>query len=920
MPSDRGPQNLAKEIEIADAAGTNAHRFPLAEDQYGVLLWDQGSVPAEGSEPGEELVKTWDYFGGGMGETYDFEERFGYKSGGYYFSNNCQVSNPYRLRPRQYLTTVTLTDNVTPVTQMFEAKNASGTKFLYGITDIKAHKVKLSDMSLVNTKNFSQGLLRFATGTYTGNGTTQSFDVGFTIKAVIIKANAAATAIIKTDQMAVLSWKEITGNYDAGSGTGDAIQLFDSELIVQGTNAAFNANGTTYYYMAFGGDSAYIKTGKFSGNGANDRDITIATGWGQPDALFIWTDNDSDTVCFKPKDCTADQVWDLSLATLTGMVADVVQAVAGWPTDGFEVGTNNRGNRSGTNNVFYLALKEEAGVLKVASYTGNGTDDRNYTDVALDPIYALIVGDASGGTIYPCHCSDQNSADSTMFFKATANYANAIQDLITNGFQLGTENDVNTDAVTYYYMAIATSPDVACGQPAEWNGIWELPKGAKVDRAGLTTIAESTGDDGWTTRSTGSPKATHLCVVENELVRASSERMVDKCSATDTNVDGNWTGDYYVGPPGTVITKLVNIGGECGVAATDGFYLWDTVSTSRQQLPFLAGIRDDENGKGTIVIGNMILVPTVDGYWRLLSGSAAQVGPDSQRDFAPVAGPSSIPIRLRHYGTDFLGTYIYHACYDGTNYHIIYTQLDPNRATLVGAKWDFLLTTTTAIKEIKITSERQLIFSYGNDLAYITLSRGGAPEGGNWGQASTTGYFYFPITKMGTEALKRLRLVELQVDDIAANFTFGCAVYRDGATVETVGSAISADGVGECYWTAGTNDTAREIQPRVYWTGAAGYSPGATAPSIRRVSLHAEALDEDADLIVCSVKLTGNAKEQKAIIDGHLNAGPMKLTNPFTGVKETVVLYRRRLYSLQQRGNAPPIAACELRFRRSDTS
>ena len=86
------------------------------------------------------------------------------------------------------------------------------------------------------------------------------------------------------------------------------------------------------------------------------------------------------------------------------------------------------------------------------------------------------------------------------------------------------------------------------------------------------------------------------------------------------------------------------------------------------------------------------------------------------------------------------------------------------------------------------------------------------------------------------------------------------------------------------------------------------------------MTLHAEPLDEDADLIVCSVKLAENVKEKKAIIKRYLNSGPLKLKNPVDGTKETVILYRRRIYSLQQQGNSPPIAACELRFRRSDTS
>jgi len=923
MPiSDRGAQNLSKEIEITDAAGTNAHRFSLAEDEYGRLLWDQGSVPAEGSEPGEELIKTWDYFGGGMGETHDLQELLGIKTGAYYYSSNCQVSNPYAIRPRQETTSVTLTGNVKPPTWFFEAVSASGQKYLYVLTDTKAFKIQLSDCTLVNTKDFGSTTVEFATGSYLGTGGSQTISLPFTPKGIIIKDNLAGSAVFKSDQMATYSWKLATGTYTAGDTT-TGLAISGADLNIYGSPTGVNVNHATYRYVIFGGADAYVKTGKFSGDGTDNRDITIATSWGQPDALFIWTNNTSDEVCFKPKDATTDVTWLLGQAAAAA--ADRVQATAGWPTDGFEVGTDNDVNRSGTDNVFYLALKEDTSILKVSSYTGNGGDDRSITDPAFDPTYALVCcAEAAAHSVV--HRSDKCAGDATMYFTATADAADLIQSLITNGFQVGGAVDVNKDAQTYYYMACRPNQgtDVIHGQPAKWNSIWEKPNGDNVDFQGLTTIVDGTGNDTWTTRT--GLKATHFCVVENELIRAYGGRTLIKLSSTDIATAGNWSGAYNVGQPGTVITKLVNMGGEVGIGATDGFYLWDTVSVSRQQLPLLAGVSDAENAKGMTVLGNLVLIPTVDGEWRWVAGSAAQIGPDANRFYTTSKGPTNVPIRLRHYGHAFLGTYVYNAVYDGTNYYILYTRLDPNHPTLLGSQWDFLYGTaqvwpeTFGVKELFIDTDRRLWFGKGISLSYMQLSRGGAPEGGNWASSGVlAGSFYLPETDLGTPALKRLRLVEVAVRNSATNFSWRAAVHRDGATAENVGDSITTDGVAERFWTAGTNDTARRVRPWVYYAITA-YTPTTTSPEVYRVTLHAEALDEDADLIVCSIKLTGNAKEQTAIIDGHLNAGPMKLKNPFTGTKETVVLYRRRLYSLRQQGNSPPIAACELRFRRSDVA
>lgn len=921
MPT--GSKALSKEIEICDNDGGNAHLFEIAEDRYGELLWAQDSVPAGNVEPGTELVKEWRYFGGGMGETYDVEERVGLRTGGYYFADNCQVSNPYRIRPRQAVTSVTLTNNYTEVTQMFEAKSASQIKKLYAITDTKAHRLDISGTpALKNTKDFSTPNVEFATGSYTSDGKLRGVEeCSFAIKTLIIKAvDGAYAAAFKTDDMSLGKFKESTGTFYEAATLTSGISISGAQFVIGGSSApdSINHDGTTYAWMAFGGD--YVITDSFTGDGADDRDIDeneIAdfAAWGQPDAIFTMTDNDSDGVCFRNKTATADLTMDLSGGLKP--VANIIEATADWPTHGFEVGSDNRANRSAAT-VYFIAMKGDADVLEIGSYTGDAAATQAVVTPDYEPAFALIYSADQDDPAY--HRSDYNAGDSTMFFTATVNAADFIISLDSVGFTVG-DAVLNDDTKTYYYLVARTDPAGAtiCGQPAEWNSVWELPKGDDVDRAGLTTIVDGTGNDTWTARSTGEAKVQHFHTIENQLVAARSDRMCSKCSALDTDVDANWTGDYNVGPPGTVITKLVNVAGEVGVAATDGFYLFDTVSTSRQQIPYLAGIKDDDNGKGTTVIGNLVLIPTVDGLWRLVAGSTAQVDPDAQRDYVEIEGPTGIPIKLKHYGTAFLGTFIYHAVYDGTNYHIIYTRLDPYRPTLVGAKWDFLYTTTSAIKTLIVDSERRLWFSLANDIAYITLERGGAPEGGAWGATGSSGSLTLPVTKMGTSALKRLRMVEMQAV-VATNFNWNCRVSRDGGTIATVGSAITSNGLGECFWTAGTSDTAREIQLQPNWTTGTYTAVSTSPPEIRRIVLHAEPLEEDADVIVCSVKLEKHPKEDKAIIDRHLNAGTLKLKNALTGVKETVHLFSRRIYQLQQADNEPPIAACELRFRHSDTS
>lgn len=911
----RGPQRLSEEIEIVDTDGTNAHRFPLVKDRFGRLLWDQGSVPAEDAEPGAELTKTWDYFGGGMGESHDLEELLGVKTGGYYFSDDMQVSNPYALRPRQEVTTVTLTSNETEVTHMFEAESASETKKLYALTDTKAFRLDISGTpTLKNTKDFSTPNVEFATGAYTGTSATQTVNVGFTPKFLIIKESLVYEAQFKTADMGTYEVKETTGEVWGAGTTG--VEFSGSDFILYGSSLLLNRLSRTYLWVAFGGD--YVKTGSFTGNATDDRDVTVETDWGQPDALFIFTDNTNDDVCFRNKTDTADSTCDLGSSGAT--VANLVEASADWPTDGFEVGDDNRVNRNEAT-VYYCAMKTSTNVLEISSHTGDGVDPQAVTGLGYEPTYVLLYTDSGTAGVKPVHRSDKCAGDSTMYFDATGNAANLAESLDSDGYSVGDANDVNENTKTFYCLSLRTDPahSIVCGQPAEWNEIWELPQGANVNRVGLTAIVDGTGNDTWTTRSTGSPKASHLCVVENELVRASADRLIDKCSALDTDIDANWTGDYNVGGPGTKITKLVNVSGEVGVGTTDGFYLFDMISQSRQQLPLLGGITDDENAKGTAVVGNLTLVPTVAGAWRILGGSGVQFGPDANEFYHEVEGPSSIPIHLKHYGFAFLGTYIYNAVYDGTNYHIIYTKLNPRNPTLANSKWDFLLTHTNKIKTLFVDSKARLWFNYENNAAYIQLLRDGKPEGGDWGNASVIGYFYLPITDLGTPALKRLRMVEFEIrnsSDDHPNWTV--RFYRDGASQEVLGTGFKANGVTERFWAAGTDDTCRRFQMVPCCTTGAGYSPQSTTAELFRITLHAEPLTEDADLIVCSVDLSENAKEKMEIIEAKLNSAPIKLIDALTAKKHTVVLYGRRVYQVRQQGTEAPKAACELRFRRSD--
>jgi len=90
--------------------------------------------------------------------------------------------------------------------------------------------------------------------------------------------------------------------------------------------------------------------------------------------------------------------------------------------------------------------------IKCGSYVGNGNDNRDITGLGFDPDYVVVIGD---------YTSSVQGATSDMPLDKCKAYAtqgvlgaNTIQDLITDGFQVGSAGAVNANGETYYYVAL----------------------------------------------------------------------------------------------------------------------------------------------------------------------------------------------------------------------------------------------------------------------------------------------------------------------------------------------------------------------------------------------------------------------------------------------------------------------------------
>jgi len=103
-------------------------------------------------------------------------------------------------------------------------------------------------------------------------------------------------------------------------------------------------------------------TGSYLGNGSDDRAIT-GIGF-QPDLVIVKA-NAAAYAVFK----TSDMSGDASKPTIGTITTNLIQS---FDSNGFTVGTDATVNTSGTT-YYWTAFKATPGVLKVSTYTGNGT-------------------------------------------------------------------------------------------------------------------------------------------------------------------------------------------------------------------------------------------------------------------------------------------------------------------------------------------------------------------------------------------------------------------------------------------------------------------------------------------------------------------------------------------------------------------
>ncbi len=303
------------------------------------------------------------------------------------------------------------------------------------------------EVKKIQAANFSM-----QTGYYIGSGSTLSISgLGFQPDFILIKSDTnAGEAVFKTSAMASTNMALIG---PAADNTTSQITI-DSDGFTVGNIAYVNRINDRYNWVAFGGSdcssSGTFCVGQYTGNGSSPR--KISTGF-QPDFVLA----KHSTANFSAHFHTASQP-DNEIGYLTNSVRNTSgNYIRDFVSDGFNVGhSGSSGNNVNGQTYNYIAFKATSGIFSEGSYTGNNTDNRNITGVGFKPDFVLVKSiSASPGTIN----ISETYGDYGILLTAVASSTNNIQELQSDGFQVGTATTVNANADTYYWVAFGGSAD-----------------------------------------------------------------------------------------------------------------------------------------------------------------------------------------------------------------------------------------------------------------------------------------------------------------------------------------------------------------------------------------------------------------------------------------------------------------------------
>ncbi len=212
------------------------------------------------------------------------------------------------------------------------------------------------------------------------------------------------------------------------------VHFSGANLTATASNANNSFTGSTYY--------GFFASGYYTGNAADNRAIT-GVGF-RPDVVIV-KGNTAQTAAIRTSTMSGDV--SKPMAGATAQLADVIQSL---DTNGFTVGLNARVNSAGVG-YEWMAFRAQEGLLKVGTYTGNGTS-QSVTGLGFSPEYAAVFSAGANNAV------QRYSGGTTSFqFDGDTGNATRITSLDAGGFSVGAQNTVNTNGTTYHWIAFNDS-------------------------------------------------------------------------------------------------------------------------------------------------------------------------------------------------------------------------------------------------------------------------------------------------------------------------------------------------------------------------------------------------------------------------------------------------------------------------------
>ncbi len=387
----------------------------------------------------------------------------------------------------------------------------------------------------------------FCVGSYTGNGAaSQTISTGFQPAFVMVKSATTAGQGVWTSSSHASGTAAFFSATANETGHLNFYSLNSTSFTVANA-AAVNTNAVTYYYVAFKTVSGAFAAGTYAGNGTSQNITTTGL-----NPVFAMTKSaGANAAVFNETESFGDST---SFFTNT---ANATTHITSLGSAQFSVGA---GANSNTNLIAYnyiaiggASTPSGSGTFTMAtgSYTGNGSDNKAITGVGFRPDLVIIKSDAGSGTVYRMNLLATTTINLSLNSAATYNQ---IKSLDSDGFTLGTNATVNTNAQVYRWQAFgnAFNPETNTGAADFAIGVYYGNGLARsVTRVPFQPDLLVTRSFGatwgiWKTSSTGGTVAMHFAATAD--IASGAITSLDSAGftlGTDANVNTSASNYYW---------------------------------------------------------------------------------------------------------------------------------------------------------------------------------------------------------------------------------------------------------------------------------------------------------------------------------------------------------------------------------------